>query len=677
MRGLLKASLLLAPALATAFVVPEAVDEDTEVDRIIADHSFALIGVEVPSRSPDDWVESLAFRLDVFPSEAACGLGNVTVDGQVLPQTLDGGIASGKGPITTDRKNIIAASWSFHCVKVNGQPDSQFLKFIVDLVDGESVEDVGFTALFRQTGSTEIINIETDLTLDDQVAANPNPDGLQPVGHEDDEFPRYSIEQEIDELQWLRAQMKELEYLIWTKERAIAEHASAYFEEEIRDCDSLKCLAKTVVDKARKAAHKVFKKIHGHHGHHDFEDEEFDHFSKFRPHWPKKPKHGKPGNHTCPPKHGNHTAPPHWKKPPHRPLPICRYPPPPKKGGPHPKPPHHPPPPPPPHGGKLPPPPPPPKHDDMPPPPPGPHEGPHGGPPGGPDREMGPPHEPLPDGPHDEPDREIDPPHGPPGHGGPPHDGPHHGPGDKPEFDRPPPPPGFEPEAPFQQFGGPPGPPRHHPFDGSGPRHNGLSKAFHVVKFVVIGVLLSLFVIALHRRTCNPKRRADRQARREERHRRRAFRRAAHKHAITRFFSRISGHDIDEDSDDYEEKRQALLASAAEDGMSTTMTEEITELRNAAEVVDDMVSAESSRAQPIPIPAPAPATEDRPLLRDYDIGSLVGDGEELPAYEDNDGSEMSSVVADGFRYTPGSTEYSPSHSPAGSVSDILGPDTKQ
>ena len=119
--------------------------------------------------------------------------------------------------------------------------------------------------------------------------------------------------------------------------------------------------------------------------------------------------------------------------------------------------------------------------------------------------------------------------------------------------------------------------------------------------------------------------------------------------------------------------------------MSTTMTEEITELRNAAEIVDDMVFAESSRAQPIPISAPspapvsapAPATEDRPLLRDYDIGSLVGDGEELPAYEDNDGSEMSSVVADGFRYTPGSTEYSPSHSPAGSVSDILGPDTKQ
>lgn len=233
----------------------------------------------------------------------------------------------------------------------------------------------------------------------------------------------------------------------------------------------------------------------------------------------------------------------------------------------------------------------------------------------------------------------------------------------------------------FDDERGPPGPPGQRPFDGPRPHRKGLGKAFHIIKFVVIGVLLSLLVIALHRRNCTSKSRAERKARREERHRRRAFRRAAHKHAVTRFLARLSGHASDDESDDYEDKRQALLASEAEDGMSTTMTEEITEFRNAAEVVDDMVTAQSSRvqlqSQVQPIPIPSPASEDRPLMRDYDIGSQVGDGEELPAYEDNDGSEMSSVVADGFRYTPGSTEYSPSHSPAGSVSDILGPDTKQ
>jgi hypothetical protein len=144
-----------------------------------------------------------------------------------------------------------------------------------------------------------------------------------------------------------------------------------------------------------------------------------------------------------------------------------------------------------------------------------------------------------------------------------------------------------------------------------------------------------------------------------------------HKHAITRLLARISGNDSDSESDDYEKTRQALL-SDAEDGMSTTMTEDITQLRNAAEVVGDMVSAEESRSQP----TSTPATEIRPLIQDFEIGSQVGDGEELPAYEDTDGSGVSSVVADGFRYTPGTSEYSPSNSPAGSVSDILGPDTK-
>jgi hypothetical protein len=110
--------------------------------------------------------------------------------------------------------------------------------------------------------------------------------------------------------------------------------------------------------------------------------------------------------------------------------------------------------------------------------------------------------------------------------------------------------------------------------------------------------------------------------------------------------------------------------------MSTTMTEDITQLRNAAEVVGDIVVAEQERVLNVVEPISIPANETRPLMRDFETLSQLGDEEDLPAYEDNDGSDASSFIADGFRYTPGSTEYSPSHSPAGSVSDILGPDTK-
>jgi hypothetical protein len=201
-----------------------------------------------------------------------------------------------------------------------------------------------------------------------------------------------------------------------------------------------------------------------------------------------------------------------------------------------------------------------------------------------------------------------------------------------------------------------------------------------VVKFTVIGFLAAFLLLALHRRACTPTKRADRKTRREERRRRRAYRRAMKKNLFTRFLCRITGHASDDDSDDYEEKRARLL-SDAEDGRSTTMTEEIAELRNAVGVVEEIVQAQEHhqpQPQPQAQPIDIPASEDSPLMRDYDVGSQVGEGEELPAYEeeDNEGSETSSLIADGFRYTPGSTEYSPSHSPSGSVSDILGPDMK-
>lgn len=147
----------------------------------------------------------------------------------------------------------------------------------------------------------------------------------------------------------------------------------------------------------------------------------------------------------------------------------------------------------------------------------------------------------------------------------------------------------------------------------------------------------------------------------------------------------MSGNATDEEPvDDYEEKQSQFAEDpSSEDDMSTTMTDEIAQFRNAASVVDDIVSAEEGRARTVayahghfPHPIPIPGRDQGALTRGFDIGSQLGDGEELPAYEDHDGSEMSSVVADGFRYTPGNSNYSPEHSTSGSASDILGPDTK-
>lgn len=667
------------------------------------------IAIPIPSESHDGWEkEGLGFKLEVSDSGAACGFGNVTLDGQALPQTLVNGISSGKGSVTTDRKSIIVGSWDFLCVNVNGIPDSQLLKFVIDFVDGNAVKDVGFSVLFRQYGTVEIIKIETDLSIPDEILANPNPVALRPL-HNPEDIPEYNIEEELAELDYLWAQMHELKYLIHEKERAIAHHSHKNpdpMEEELGECDSLKCIAKAIAKEAKNAAFSLYGKVSG-------DDEEFSprgkpHFRRphFRkPHFPKHPFHC-PKNSTHPPHRpeGNHTHIPHK-----RPLPICRYPPPPPH---HRKPPHH---------GKP--------FEHMPPPE---FDGPHRGPPGfgrpppmhpseeSPDFD-GPlqkhhgmkPHEESPEddsdfngrpdfnrpelqqgkGPHDgPPDFDSPPPHGyhhgkPPHHEGPPHDGP------GPHLERP----GLEDQERIRPEGG------FHPhpmFDGPGPQDHGPgphygppgpppglppgARALNVVKYTAIGFLCAFLLLALHRRACTPKRRADRQARREARHARRAYRRAAHKHIITRILARISGHGSDDEYGDYEEKREALLASA-EDGMSTTMTEEIGQLRNAADVVAEIVEAEESSAssptpsQSISLRSTQPgssASEDRPLLREFEMSMLNVGGEELPAYEDNDGSEDSSVVADGFRYTPGSSNYSPSHSPTGSVSDILGPDTK-
>jgi hypothetical protein len=186
----------------------------------------------------------------------------------------------------------------------------------------------------------------------------------------------------------------------------------------------------------------------------------------------------------------------------------------------------------------------------------------------------------------------------------------------------------------------------------------------HFLKFFVTGIVVSCLVFVIHRRACSAPRRADRRARREERHRRRSFNRARRHQAFRRFLARICGHAFNEDGDDNEEK---LLANA-EDGLSGTMEDEITQFRNAAGVVEEMVAAEEARPQ-------FPPRVDSRSMTAHEIGSQVGDGEELPAYEDSDRSEMSSI-ADGLQYTPGSTEYNPSQSREGSVSDILGPDTK-
>ncbi|TAQ89971.1 hypothetical protein B7494_g1701 [Chlorociboria aeruginascens] len=617
MRGLCKAAALFAPTVSALAV--NAGDSN-------GGRSFAVVSVGVPAESRQT---ALDFRLDVLPSEQVCGFGNVTVNDQVLPQTLVGELLSGGGSVSTDRMNTVVASWTFDCIKVDGESHLQLLQFIIKYIDGKAMEDVGFAVLFRQTENPEIVHIDTGLSMKEFIAQELRPDHSRP---ELNDVPAINIEVELAELEWMKAQLDELKHLIHMKERMIEDLAH---------------------HSTNKNMHGIYAKIQGGHG-----NRKSGSFSKCR-------KDGKAENHTDGPPKEYHTFahPPHHQ--PHFPLPVCRYLPPGHPGiHPHDRP-HHGPTP---YG---------PHHDLIE------HEtGPYGKPSGfphGPEGHRRPSHQSHEEYSSLEGFDEDKPAHheSPNGHfehhglPGAPHD---HDYGPSNDF-------GPKELEPPKHDTGPQGPPSEKPFaphdfpplrgPPMGPPHN--SKALYMAKIGIIGFLLTMLIIALHWRFRGTHKRTEHRPRREERHRRRVMRRAARKQVISKLFAKIRGKNFDDNSEGGEEEKYGSL-NDAEEGQSKSLSDELVEFRNAIEVVTEMVSASN-----ISQPRPQPQGQSISTRRTMGFGTMSEDyaseGEELPAYEGSDDSD-SSVVADGFRYTPGSSEYTPAHSASSSVSGIFGSDAK-
>lgn len=751
MNSLLKA-ILLAPAVVSAFVLPSGSgkekdakskqDDIVNIGKFIPNcyecwrksnlsfldaHTMDFVRLDIGHDSSSANISPLNLRIDILHSTEACGFGNVTIDGQALSQTFDSEslVSSGKGSIATSESQIIVGSWIFDCIIIDGQQHGQLMKFMIEFLDGIAIENSGFSVLFRQTEETEIMNVETISFQEDQVIENRlshdqslerqhhNENGFEEhghhIGHE-----KFNIHKEMAEVRYMKAQLKELKYLIHEKERHISKHMQENHnpDNRIRDCDSLRCVAEVVSGRAR----KFYGKIAGD----GFDEEYFHHSFELQSKSQKADEgiHGKPDNQIS----KNHTD-PHLPSHPHHILPICHYPAPQF----HPHNPHH--------------------------------DGPHGPPPRGPPpHAFGPPRfdqegEP---GMHpfheeeegklwegqsrhhnenygrlhgDEFDEEFERPHEKyvkPHHGDrPPFDNPefdrfqeyhgkppHERPFDGPEHERPHHPqdeglrngspkesphhesfenhkPGFDgPAGDHPDFGGAPpsdepphdGPPPHmiEVGDHGPPPHSPPGFPFHILKFALIGFLFSILIIALHRRTCSPKARSHRQACREERCKRLASCRGTKRVSFEAWWAWVMGKD-----QQFEEKEMLLehCESDDDDDDDVSVSDGITSLRNAANVVVDMVAAEEGRSissQPsshnrFSSQSPLFTPEHESPVPHFDTYPIEIE-ETLPAYEDNDhdGSEASSLVADGFRYIPGSSDYSPSHSASGSVSDILG-----
>ncbi|KAJ4270498.1 hypothetical protein NW762_002185 [Fusarium torreyae] len=315
----------------------------------------------------------------------------------------------------------------------------------------------------------------------------------------------------------------------------------------------------------------------------------------------------------------------------------------------------------------------------------GPHHGPHHG-------HHGPHHK---NGTH--------PPHGPP-HGDhppppPPPPPPHHGP---PPFPFPgghPPPPMCAPCPCDPHHGNPPPPPHHGGKHHDGPHHDGLGSdasmaggheghpppppppPHHPIVMIlgIAAIALALFcgiaIAYLHRRVARlspESRRAIRRAFRQSREERRKG--SALKAAYRAFVSRW----VENDEDEKEAMLQGDRRRRASSGSSVTMEEEIAQFRQAAQMVEGIVAAEEGRehhhSHSYSSYAAGPPVPPRPSHYAHATAypGFVDSDENLPSYDDDE--HDSSVVADGCRYTPGSSDYTPSNN-GSNASDVLG-DTK-
>ncbi|KAL2279538.1 hypothetical protein FJTKL_13410 [Diaporthe vaccinii] len=218
MRGLHTAGVLLTPALAGAISLEDSIPR-------------AFITIPLPEAVDSTPSRDLVFRFDINESQDACGYGNVTINGQKLSE-------DGNGPLTLDGDRVVDASWNFTCVTWNDKPQEQLLSLNVEHVNGQTVEDVGFTLRFQQVAPVWISDVEGSASM--TRVHSTRQDQAEP----DCDDKELDLDAELAELDYLRWQMAELAHLLHEKEHRLAKafgwerhHGPA----RIHECDSLKC----------------------------------------------------------------------------------------------------------------------------------------------------------------------------------------------------------------------------------------------------------------------------------------------------------------------------------------------------------------------------------------------------------------------------------------------------
>lgn len=191
-------------------------------------------------------------QFDVLESEAACGYGNITLDGHTLFQNETG---FGSGSLVTEQGNLVIADWAFTCVGLDNGHQEQQIQFDVIYIDETKVHDVGFSMRFRQVAPVAITSIHGAEHL--IGVPEPAPEGGDVSGP----TTLAGLDDELAILEMMKLQLTQLERAIARKEQYISGrfniHSSSGDIGDHTQCDGLGCVAKSILKNVQEMANRV------------------------------------------------------------------------------------------------------------------------------------------------------------------------------------------------------------------------------------------------------------------------------------------------------------------------------------------------------------------------------------------------------------------------------------
>ncbi|KAF2205718.1 hypothetical protein GQ43DRAFT_477097 [Delitschia confertaspora ATCC 74209] len=234
--------------------------------------------------------EPLVLSFTAHAAEEPCGASNITLNGIYLPQEWNGNSARGSGSFL-DVPDLQASAWYLqHHLDLEWQTNclygnesatkeeavetgevAQVLTVTIKGIDGKAVEKPsGFTISYKQLSPPELLRFEAipnpsagDKDISESWR-NPPPhlrlilSDLKSNLEDSDQPTRFSIQEQIQELRFLQAEVEKLQETIRTKKQRLRTQLrkeAHSLREELEQCDSVS----SVLDAISSKAHSTWK----------------------------------------------------------------------------------------------------------------------------------------------------------------------------------------------------------------------------------------------------------------------------------------------------------------------------------------------------------------------------------------------------------------------------------